>query len=451
MNPIRTRYFRHGIAATIALLGTLIAFCSIATATTIERVVTPRGIEVWLVRETSVPLISLEFAFRGGAGQDPADKPGVSHMVAALIDEGAGELDAQAYHGRLEDRAIELSFSSTRDYFRGSLRTLTEHRDEGVELLRLALTAPRFDADAVDRIRAQVMARLQRNTTSPDDIANKRWWQTAFGTHPYGRPVEGTLDSVPAIVSEDLRTYVRNDFARDTLKIAIVGDIDAAAASKLVDQVFGSLPEKAKLTPVPTATPSGLGQRIFVDLDVPQAVMTFGGAGIARKDPDFIPAYVVNHILGGGSFSSRLYREVREERGLAYGVRSSLAWYDSTALFTGGTATRFDRAKEALAIIEQEIRRMAERGPTEEELAKAKSYLKGAYPLGFDSSTKIAGQLVQIQIDELGIDYINRRNGLIDAVTLTDTQRVAKRLLTGDLLVTMVGRQVSGGTKGTGN
>jgi zinc protease len=434
-----------------ALAGALtFSLASIAQATRIERVVSPAGIEAWLVRDKSVPLISIDFAFRGGAIQDPADKAGVANMVSALLDEGAGELDSKAFHERLEEKAIQLGFSAGRDHFRGWLRTLTENREQAFELLRLALTAPRFDPQEVERVRGQVIARLTRESTSPNDISGKRWWSTAFPGHPYGRPVSGTLESVPRIGADDLKTYTRRVFARDKLKIAVVGDIDAAATSALLDKVFGSLAPTAELAPVEAARPEGLGRRIVIELDVPQAVVTFGGPGIARKDPDFMAAYIVNHILGGGSFSSRLYREVREKRGLAYSVYSQLVWLDHASMLMGGTGTRAERTFETIDIIEQEMRRLAETGPTEDELAQAKSYLKGSYALGFDTSAKIAGQLVQIQIDDLGIDYIDRRSGLIDAVTIGDVRRVAKRLLDSGLLVTVVGRPQGVTTKGHG-
>ncbi len=442
MRPHRPRALRGSAGTVLALAAfALVALgASTAHATKVERVVSPGGIEAWLVQEKSVPLISIDFAFRGGAIQDPADKAGVANMAAALLDEGAGELDSKAFHERLEEKAIQLGFSAGRDRFRGSLRTLVEHRDEALELLRLALTLPRFDGDEVERIRSQVLAGLRRETTSPNEIAGKRWWSTAFPDHPYGRPVSGTLESVPHIGVGDLKDYARRVFARDTLKVAVVGDIDAAGAGALLDKVFGALPARAELAPVVAASPQGLGRRIVIELDVPQAVVTFGGPGIARKDPDFMAAYIVNHILGGGSFSSRLYREVREKRGLAYSVYSSLVWLDHAAMFMGGTGTRADRAGETIAIIEQEIHRLAESGPTEEELARSKSYLEGSYALGFDTSAKIAAQLVQIQLDELGIDYIDRRKGLIEAVTIEDVRRVAKRLLDSGLLVTVVGR-----------
>ena len=417
-----------------------IASTNAASAMAIEKIVSPGGIEAWLVREKSLPLVTLNYAFHGGASQDDADKAGTANLTADLLDEGAGDLDGKTFHERLENRAIEMSFQIGRDYIYGSLRTLNDNRDEAFDLLRLALTNPRFDADAIDRIRGQTMATLQRDTTNPNDLASRRWWQTAFPDHPYGRESKGTLESVPRITAADLREYVRRVFARNELKVSIVGDVDAKTAGMLIDRAFGALPAKNDLKPIANATPTGLGKRIVINVDVPQAVVTFGGQGIARQDPEFMAAYIVNHILGGGSFSSRLYREVREKRGLAYGVSDSLVWFRRAAVMLGGTATRSDRTADALAVIEQEVKRMAEEGPTPEELAAAKSFLKGSYALSLDTSGKIAAQLTQIQIDDLGIDYVQRRSALIDAVTIEDAKRVAKRLYGGGLLVTVAGK-----------
>ncbi|MEA3024513.1 MAG: zinc protease [Alphaproteobacteria bacterium] len=433
-----------------ALIGAslLVAMAAPAAATKIERVTSPGGIEVWLVQETSVPLIAMDFAFRGGASQDPADKAGVASLVAGMIDEGAGDLDSKTFHERLESKAIELSFTANRDHFTGSLRTLTENKDAAFEMMRLALNAPRLDAADVERIRSETLGILRRESTNPDNMASQRWWETAFAGHPYGRPVRGTLDSVSTITAQDMRAYMKDVFARDTLKVGIVGNIDGAAAGALVDKVFGALPAKAALRKVALADPQGLGRVIAIDFDVQQSVVMMGGVGIPRKDPDFMAAFLVNHILGGGAFSSRLYREVREVRGLAYSIYSTLVPLDSAALFMTATATRGESAKQTLDVVAKEIRRLAESGPTEEELAKAKSYQKGSFALRFDTSTKIAAQLVQIQIDDLGIDYIDKRNDLVEAVTLADVQRVAKRLLDGGMLVTMVGRPQPAPAKG---
>jgi zinc protease len=424
-----------------ALVAAFVVFAAPAAhATKIERLVTPGGIEAWLVRDASVPLISMEFAFKGGANQDPAVKPGVGYFTAGMLDEGAGDLPSAEFQERLERSAIEMRFRSQRDDFYGSLRTLKDKKDEAFDLLRLALTSPRFDAEPLERVRAQMMTALNRETTSPNDIASRLWWRTAFPNHPYGKPLNGALESVPLITADDLRDYARRVISREHLTVAVVGDIDPQPLAAMLDKVFGGLPAKSDLMPVGPATMDALGKSVFVDLDVPQAVVSFGGLGVARKDPDFIAAFIVNHILGGGSFSSRLYKEVREKRGLAYSVYTYLLPLNQAALIQGGTATRSDRVGETQALIQAEIRRLAEEGPTADELDKSKSYLKGSYALNFDTSTKIASQLVQLQLDNLGIDYPERRNGLIDAVTLADVKRVAKRLLDGGMLFTVVGR-----------
>ncbi|MEJ2626388.1 MAG: pitrilysin family protein, partial [Pseudolabrys sp.] len=414
-----------------------VAAAPAASAMKIEKIVTPAGITAWLVREHTVPLISLNYAFRGGSSQDEADKSGTASLAGNLLDEGAGSLDSEQYHDRLERHAISVGFQVGRDYFRGTLRTLTEHQDEAFDLLNLALTKPRFDANAVVRVRGQVMAGLRRQITNPNDVARLRWWRTAFPGHPYGRQTSGSLETVPRITVDDMRGYVRNVFARDGLTVSIVGNVDAKTAAKLVDRAFGNLPAKSHLKTVPQAVPVGLGKRIVMKLNVPQSVVTFGGKGIERNDPDFMAAYIVNHILGGGDFSSRLYKEVREKRGLTYGVQDSLVWFQHAAVVIGGTATRDDRTADALKIIEQQIGRMAKDGPTAAELAPAKSYLKGAYALSLDSSRKIAAQLTQMQLDHLGMDYIQRRGAMIDGVTLADAKRVAKRLYGGGILVTV--------------
>jgi zinc protease len=341
VNPALSKKNARSTFAALLAATVLCLAAPAAHAVTIERVVSPGGIEAWLVR-SSAPMIALEFAVLGSADQDPADKPGVASLAASLLDEGAGPFDAMAFHDRLERHAIEISFRAGRDYLLGTLRSLKEHREEAFDYLRLALAQPRFDAEAVERMRAQIMSRLRRETVSPNDIASRNWWAAAFPGHPYGQPIAGSLESLPNITVDDLRSYTRRVLARDNLKVAMVGDIDPQAAGELIDRTFGRLPTRAELTPVAPVVAQGLGRRIVIQLDVPQAVVNFGGPGISRSDPDFMAAYIVNHILGGGSFSSRLYREVREKRGLAYGISDSLVWLNYSALMIGSTATRAD-------------------------------------------------------------------------------------------------------------
>jgi len=428
------------VLALIASLTISLAAAPASAATRIQHLISPGGIEAWFVQDATVPLIAMEYAFGGGASQDPADKPGVANMVASLIDEGSGDLDSKTFHERLDRRAIELSFSATRDYFRGSLRMLKDNKDEAFDLLHLALTSPHFDNDDVERIRSQIISGLRRDTTNPTALAGRKFLELAYGSHPYGRQASGTLESVPSITVADMKDYVRRVIAKDTLKIAVVGDVDPATLGKLLDQTFGSLPAKANLTPVPNVEATKPPQRAFVPLDVPQTVITFGGPGVMRHDPNFMAAYVVNHIIGGGGLSSRLYHEVREKRGLAYSVFESLLWMDHSALFIGNTGTRADRAGESIDAVEKEIRRLAEEGPTQQELDEAKSYLKGSQMLQLDTSSKLASGLLQYQLDRMPIDYLEKRNAIIDAVTLDDAKKIARRIWGQGLLTVVVGR-----------
>src|SRR6478735_7661936 len=427
-----------GLIAGIVLLS--LASTPSHAAAKIQRLVSPGGIEAWFVQDATVPLIAMEYAFGGGASQDPAGKPGVGNMVAGLLDEGSGDLDSKTFHERLERRAIELSFSSSRDTFRGSLRMLKDNKDEAFDLLQMALTSPRFDAADVERIRAQVTSGLRRDSTNPTSLATRKFLEVAFGDHPYGRQANGTLESVPRIDVADMKDYVRRVLARDTLRIAVVGDVDPATLGKLLDQTFGGLPAKASLTPVADVEAAKPPQRAFIPLDVPQTVVTFGGPGFKRGDPNFMAGYIVNHIVGGGGLSSRLYREVREKRGLAYSVYESLLWMDHSALFIGNTGTRADRAGETVDAVTKEVRRMAEEGPTQQELDEAKSYLKGSQMLALDTSSKLASALLQYQLDRLPIDSIEKRNVIVDAVTLGHTRKAARRLWGQGLLTVIVGR-----------
>jgi zinc protease len=336
---------------------------------------------------------------------------------------------------------VEISFSAGRDSFNGRMKTLTRHLDAAAGLLRLAVCEPRLDEDAIERVRSQMIASLKREAKDPDALAGKAWREAAFGTHPYALPSRGDLDTIPAITREDLIAMRKRLMARGNLKIAVVGAIDAAKLALLLDDIFGALPARGDLAPVPDVTMASMGERRIVDLDVPQSTIRFGLPGLSRHDPDFWAGVVVNHILGGGVFSARLFREVREKRGLAYSVHSQLVNYDHADLFSGGTSTKNERALESLSVIEDEIRQLAEEGPTEEELDKARKYLIGSYALRFDTSTKIAGNLAHLQVEGYPVEFLDERNGHIAAVTLEDTKRVARRLFLGKkLLVAAAGR-----------
>ncbi len=412
-----------------------------ARAVEVQRVVSPGGIEAWLVEDHSNPIISLDLTFRGGSALDPAGREGLANMVSALIDEGSGGLDSQAFQGLLQDLSIGLSFSAGADNFSGDLQTLTENRDKAFELLRLALTEARFDEEPVARIRSQILAGLARDSEDPDVIVRRTLRKVLFPEHAYGRPGKGSSTGVAAVTPEDLRRFVTQRFARDMLMIGVVGDITADDLAQLLDRTFLALPAKAAPIDLVDAVPSGRGDLIVVERDLPQSVVAFGHVGIKRDDPDYYAAFVVNHILGGGGFTSRLYSEIREKRGLAYSVYSYLSPLDHAALIMGGVATQNGRVSQSLDLIREEWRRMAAEGPSEEELRNAKVYLTGSFPLRFSSSGRISGMLVGMQIQQLGIDYIDRRNALIEAVAMEDARRIARRLYDEKkLTIVVVGR-----------
>jgi len=423
------------------LVAALLIPFSKAQAMKIQEVKSPGGITAWLVEEHSVPLIALRYAFDGGNAQDPEGKEGLSNFLAAMLDEGAGDLNAKQFQERMEEIAMRMGFDDARDAFYGSFETLTENRDKAVALLALALNKPRFDTDAVDRIRGQLVAGLIHAARDPDRVASETWAATAFAGHPYGRPANGTLESIKKITREDLAALRTRMFGKDTLRVVVVGDIDANTLAGMLDQIFGGLPAKAKLTPVAQVSPKAVEKMKVIEMAVPQSVARFGLPAMPRKDKDFLPAFVLNQILGGGVMSSRLWEEVREKRGLAYSVYTSVQPFKHTSVFAGGVATKNEEIGNSLDVINAELRRIAAEGPTETELANAKSYLIGSFALRFDTNAKIANQLLWVLQEDLGKDYVDRRNAEIEAVTLEQLKAVAKRLFEGqELITTIVGK-----------
>lgn len=411
-------------------LSTFIVICwsGVVHAMDVQRVVVD-DLEAWLFEDHSNPMIAVSIAFRGGAALDPPGKEGLARLTAALLDEGAGDLDSQAFQLRLDELAITLRFDAGRDTFGGTLRTLVAHREEAFALLKLALTASRFDPEPVARMKSQLQTMLRRSAEDPGGVASDRFFGAVFPDHPYGRSVEGTEESIAAITVADLRDFVDRRLTRDNLVVGVAGDITPEDLASLLKSTFADLPERSAPAAVRETEVAAAPAVIVVDKAARQSAIIFGQRGLKRDDPDFYAATVMNRILGGGSFTSRLYQEVRDKRGLAYSVRSSLVPFARAGLIMGSAGTANERTGETIAVVRDQWRRMAEEGATPEELADAKTYLVGSFPLRFTSNGNIAAILVAMQIYDLGIDYLDRRNALMKAVTLDDVNRVAKALL----------------------
>ena len=427
--------------AALALTAGLSFFAlSPAEAVEIKEVTSPGGIKALLVEDYTNPLIAMRFAFEGaGSTQDKPGKEGTANLLSGLLDEGAGDVTSQAFQAKLDELGVSLSYDAGYDNFSGNFRTIVENEDAAFDLLRLSVNEPRFDEEPVARIRGQIAAGIVSEENDPGTLAGKAFRQTVFPDHPYSRPVEGTVATLNTVTADDLRAFRQTTFGRDNLVVGVVGAIDAATLGRRLDEVFGPLRQTAELTAVPDVQPV-TGKVEAVTLAVPQTQIQFVLPGVKRDAPDFFAAYLANHVLGGGSFTSRLYQEIREKRGLAYGAGSSLSNYDHASLLAGSTATRADKAAESVSIIREQLKQLAENGPSAEELDKAKAFVKGSYAVqNLSSSLSIASTLVGIQLDDLGIDYIDRRQALIDAVTLDDVKAVAKRLLSVEPTVITVG------------
>jgi zinc protease len=416
-----------------------------ASALEIQPVTSPGGIRAWLVEDHRNPILALNFSVRGGESSDPVGKEGVARMVAGLLDEGAGDLDSKAFQTALADNSISLRFESRSDRFSGRLFTLTETRSTAVDLLRLALTEPRFDAEPVERIRAQVTASLKRDLQSPRRVASRAYWSGNFAGHPYGRPGDGTIEGVAAITADDLRAFTRATLAREDLVVGVVGDITPTELGVLLDTVFGGLPETSAAPVIADTAPALVGETLVVDLDIPQSVVIFGHAGIGRDDPDWFTANLINRVMSGG-FGSRLMTEIREKRGLVYGVWSYMLPLEHAPMMLGGLASQNARVGEAIDLVRQEWRRMAEEGPSQAELDDARTYVLGSFPLSLTDSGGVASILVSLQEAERPIDYLDRLPEIYGAVTLEDARRVAARLYRAVDLTVVVGGRPDGVT-----
>lgn len=416
-------------------------------AVDIQEVTTESGVTAWLVEDYTLPIVTIRFAFTGGNNQEPVELQGVGDLMSALFDEGAGDLDSAAFQQAMDIAGGRMSFDAGREAIYGSISTLVDDKPRVLELARMAINEPRFDAEPIERIRSQMLASIRASERDPQRQGSDLFASALYGDHPYGR---GSLraETVSAVDADDLETFHERMFARSNLHVAVVGAIDPETLRRELDLLFGSLPAEADLTPIERVAPK-LDQVVTFDYALPQASIQLTYPGIERDDPDFFAAHLMNHILGGGTFSSRLFTEVRERRGLAYGVSSGLSNLDFSDSLVIGTSTRADRAEEALAVIREEVAKMAAEGPKEEELASAKRFVIGAYAINnLDSSSAIATTLLELQRGDLGIDYIDRRVSEIEAVRVEDVAEAARRLLTAEPAILIVGPQPDEATDG---
>lgn len=409
----------------------------------IKEVVSPGGITAWLVEDHTIPFTALEIRFRGGASVEPMEKRGATNLMTALLEEGAGEMDARAFARARDGLAASFRYGASDDAVSVSAQFLTENRDEAIDLLRESLVAPRFDEDAIARVRAQILSGLRSDEKNPRSLASRRFDGVIYGDHPYATSLDGTIDTVTALTRDDVMAAHADSLARDRIYVSAVGDITADDLSALLDELLGGLPLAGADMPGPAdlSFPGGID---VVDFATPQSVVQFGQPGLSQEHPDFFAAFILDHILGGGGFESRLMTEVREKRGLTYGISTYLAERDHAQIWAGSVASANDRVAETIEVIRTEWSKMHEEGISQEDLDNAKTYLTGAYPLRFDGNGTIANIIVGMQIRGLPSDYAATRNDRVNAVTLEDANRVAGELIDPETLSFIVVGQPEG-------
>ncbi|PZO82946.1 MAG: insulinase family protein [Micavibrio aeruginosavorus] len=408
----------------------------------IKEVTSPGGITVWLVEDHTLPVMSVKFLFAdSGSASDPVEKQGLARMLSNTMDEGAGDLDSQAFQQALSDNSITLSFSAGRDTFGGDLKSLSRNKQRAFELASLALNQPRFDVEAVDRMRAANISRIQSSMSEPDWIAARLINDRAFENHTYGKNNGGTLTSLTNITPDDLRAAHKNMLARDRLFVAMAGDITAKEAGQAADIMFGKLPEKAKTADIPPADAANAGKTFVYEQNIPQTMIEIVLPAFDHTDKDYYALGVLNYIYGGAGFGSRLMEEAREKRGLTYGIYSGIQDYRSADMLNISTSTKNESAAEMVDIIKAQMDDLRKTPVGDKEIADAKSYITGSMPLSMTSTDQIASMALSLQYNDYPIDYLDRYKDNINAVTQADLKRVAERVLSPDrMTVVLVGK-----------
>lgn len=415
--------------------------------TEVREVVSPRAkIKAYLFEDRTNPIISVSFLFKNaGLANDAESEVGISGMAASLLTTGAGDMDRLQFSEELEDRAASIGFSAGRDDFSGALLTTKAEASRAYELLSMVLTQPRFAPEDIAQAKAERLLLLKQQQERPERVLALAAGKALFGTHPYGRNPLGEAGDIAAVTREKLLEYVRNHLVRSNLIVGIAGDITPEEAGAMLDEVFGSLPESGRSAFVRTAEVDFASGDKNIARVLPQSIAQFAAPGVARNNGDFYPLYVANHILGGSGLTSRLSLAAREDEALTYGVYSYMSTAEKAPLLLGGfsaTPENFSRVKE---IVREEWRKMGEKGVTPEEFNAAKEYLLASYNLRFASIGDIADILTAMQKEELGIDFLQKRNDYIRNIKLQEVNNAARKYFgNGKLRFITIGNEGAG-------
>jgi len=439
-----TRVLYSLLNSALIAIAILIFFSPNGSALNIQEVKTHYGTNAWLVENSTVPIIAVEIAFRGGAKLDPPLLDGVANMVSEMLDEGAGHLNAEQFQAQLANLAIKFSSHVQRESFRINFKTLKENREEAFKLVGLALTQPNFSSESIEQIRMQLLSERERASSDLNWIVNDLWLQTAFPSQTYSRSILGTAASINSITAAHLGDFATTQFTLENVVVSVAGDITALELKRLLDIALSGLALTSSSAPAPAPDNRTLsistGTTVVSLQETPQSIIRFGLSALKRSDPDFFAAYVMNIILGGNSLTSRLHNEIREKRGIAYSVHTYLQTFEQGGLLIGHVACANGKVSKAIELINGQLDRLTLEQVPQDELNAAKAYVIGSYPLTLSSNARITRALTRIQLDNLGVRYLEHRSQQIEAVSVADVQRVARRLIdTQGLIIAIAG------------
>ena len=410
-----------------------------AAAIDIQEWQTDNGMRVLFVEANEIPMLQVSVAFAAGNTRDPDEKLGLASLTSALLDDGAGELEADQLLGALDSMGIEFGSSSSRDMSRVSLKTLTDTPilDRAVDLFATIVSVPLFPSDALERERRRALVGLQRHRQSPDSVASEAFWAAMYPGHVYGRFGAGSEESLASITRDNIVHFHGRYYVARNGVMVLVGDVNRSTAERIAERVSSGLPAGEPAVPIPPVQDAEAVENM-IDFPSQQSHVSLGHPAVERGNEDYIPLYVGNYTLGGSSFVSLLGEEVRENRGLAYSVYSYLNPMYRRGPFVVGFQTRNDQRDMTIELAREIVTRYIEEGPTQEQLDSAQRHITGAFPLATDSNSKVAGFLLSVAFYDLPLDYLDTYIARVEAVTVEQVRDVLQRHIHPDKFVQIV-------------
>ena len=398
---------------------------------------TNSGIEFWFVEDKSIPIVSVSFSFKGGSSNDTKNKNGISNLMTSLLDEGTRNLTSKQFKNEMKMKGMKLSFSTQKDKIDGVFQIISSQAKEGFDLFYEALNHPSFNELDIERVKKQVISSIKIDESDLSTLASNKFNQNFFKDHVFSKNIKGSEDSLKNITKLDLVDFHKKSLLRNNLIIGVSGNINVNQIKKYIELVFGELEDNQQIYSIQKFNSLSVGEKIF-EMKTPQSSVLFGHPGLERNNDNFFALRIANYILGGGGFQSRLYKNIREKKGLVYSIYSYLLSYENDGVIVGGFQTRNISVFETINNVKNEWKKIHSRGITKDELDNAKAYFNGSFTRNFTSTLSIARLLQVVQYYELGADYFIKREKIINSLNLELVNKVISDYFSEDKLFFMI-------------